>query len=224
MTSLGGWPGQDGGWSIRPGSPSPRRSPQFLRSRDGVDPCLRRRGPGPARGAGSLRSPTCWTRSTRRAGCGSSSAKNARTPGPTAVYRHRRTPLHLLCHQHQGRATRRSGLRHRRRADARTIRVAKDTGLCDLPLRAEPDLVRTRRHGVRVAGLDADARFHRARPALGPPRLGLRIFSVVGRLVCGGRRQRLGLALHRTLTLLIMSERRPTVTHHIWLVLLSGWC
>jgi len=55
-------------------------------------------------------------------------------------------------------------LRHRRRARCEDrIRIAKETGLRDLPpvfLRGEPDLVRHRGAGIRPARLDGHARLH----------------------------------------------------------------
>jgi hypothetical protein len=61
-------------------------------------------------------------------------------------------------------------LRHRRARCEDRIRCAKDTGLRNLPLHGyeqNPDLVRDRRPGVRVACLDADARPDRHCPPVG---------------------------------------------------------
>jgi hypothetical protein len=90
-------------------------------------------------------------------------------------------------------------LRHRPRARCEDrIRCAKDTGLRNLAparLRPEPDLVRDRGASVRTARLHADARIHRRGPPLGTRRLQLRIFTCAGRIVRGGRRLRLRLAV-----------------------------
>ena len=60
--------------------------------------------------------------------------------------------------------------------------------------RAEPDLVRDRRPGLRAAGLDPDARPDRDRPPLGTQAPAAAALRLAGRLASSGRRLRLRLA------------------------------
>jgi hypothetical protein len=155
-----------------------------------------------ARARGSRRSPACRTCPPGLPGCGSSCARNARTPGAqlrfTGIDGHRFTCF----------ATSTTGgqladleLRHRRRARCEDrIRNAKDTGLRNLPL-----------HGFAqnqiwceivalacelLAWMQMLAFAGRAR-RWEPRRVRLRIFTCAGRIVRGGRRLRLRLAANR---------------------------
>jgi hypothetical protein len=162
--------------------------------RRGADARLRRRRPGPA---------GCLGRGDHRhAGpvilaCGDAGDRPQGTPAPrrpAAIHRHRRAPLHLLCHQHQGRQLADLELRHRRRARCEDrIRNAKDTGLRNLPLHGYEQnqvwseivaLACELLAWMQMLALTGPARRRE------PKRVRLRIFSIAGRLVRGGRRLR----------------------------------
>jgi hypothetical protein len=150
--------------------------------------------------------------------------KECRTPGPTAVWAP--APANTASsayHRHEGRTARRSGLRHRRRAAART--GAPRTPACAICPYARTRSGASSPSCVRAAGLDADARFtgpgRRWDPTPGAADLLRRpADSSAAAAACG--------SAWPTLTLLIMSERRPIGTRTIsvgaaiWLVLLSG--
>ena len=119
--------------------------------------------------------------------------------------RSRRTAFHLLRHGRQGRTARRAAdleLRHRRlgpvRGPVHRIRCAKDTGLRNLPLHefAQNQI------WCEIIAMACELLAWLQMPAftgharrLEPKRLRLGIFAAAGRLVCGGRRLRLRLAV-----------------------------
>jgi hypothetical protein len=166
-----------------------------------------RRMPGPrlttqtsrsGTGPGSRTSPACWTCPPGRPGCGSSSARSARTRGRSCGHRPRRAPVHRVRHRRQERPARGPGTAAPPPGPLRgPIRCAKDTGLRNLPsegVRPQPASVRDRGPGLRAAGLDPAARPGGEARRWEPRRLRLRLFAVAGRLVRGGRRLRLRLA------------------------------
>ena len=134
-----------------------------------------------------------------RPGCGSSSARSARTPARSCG-----SPTSTATGSPPSPPTRRSGqladleLRHRRRARCEDrIRCAKDTGLRNLPLKGFAQnqvwceivaLACELLAWTQMLALAGDARRWE------PKRLRLRLFSVAGRLARGGRRLRLRLA------------------------------
>jgi hypothetical protein len=122
-------------------------------------------------------------------------------PGrPAAVHRPRRAPVHLFCHRTRGGQLADLELRHRLRARCEDrIRAAKDTGLRNLPLHSYAanqiwtELVAMACEllaWMQMLALPGQARRWE------PKRLRLRIFTVAGRLVRGGRHRRLRLATH----------------------------
>jgi len=119
---------------------------------------------------------------------------------PAAVHRPRRAPVHRLRHRRQARPARRPGtaVAARARCEDR-IRNAKDTGLRNLPLKgfAQNQL------WCEIVALACELLAWTQMLALAgparrwePKRLRLRLLSVAGRLVRGGRRLRLRLAEH----------------------------
>ena len=60
-------------------------------------------------GLGSRTSPACWTCPPGRPGCGSSSARSARTRGRSCGHRPRRAPVHRVRHRRQERPARGPG-------------------------------------------------------------------------------------------------------------------
>ena len=126
--------------------------------------------------------------------------QGAPAPGrAAAVHRHRRAPVHLPSPPTPGRAsspTWNCGTGRRARCEDR-IRCAKDTGLRNLPLKGFAQnqlwceivaLACELLAWTQMLALAGDARRWE------PKRLRLRLFSVAGRLVRGGRRLRLRLA------------------------------
>ena len=125
--------------------------------------------------------------------------EGAPAPGrAAAVHRHRRAPVHLPGHRREARPARRPGTAAPAAGQVRGPDPVRQGHRAAEPapqgLRAEPALVRDRRPGLRAAGLDADARPRRRARRWEPKRLRLRVFTVAGRLVRGGRRLRLRLA------------------------------
>ena len=149
-------------------------------------------------GPGSRTSPACWTCPPGRPGCGSSSARSARTRGRSCGHRPRRAPFSAFATDARKGQLADLELRHRRRVRCEDrICCAKDTGLRNLPsegVRPQPALVRDRGPGLRAAGLYPAARPGGEARRREPRRLRLRLFAVAGRLVRGGRRLRLRLA------------------------------
>ena len=150
-------------------------------------------------GRGSRTSPACWTWTAGPAGCGSSSARSARTPArscgsPTSTG----TGSPAFATDAKRGQLADLELRHRRRARCEDrIRCAKDTGLRNLPLKgfAQNQL------WCEIVALACELLAWTQMLALAgtarrwePKRLRLRLFSVAGRLARGGRRLRLRLA------------------------------
>jgi hypothetical protein len=148
---------------------------------------------------GSRTSPACSICPPGQPGCGSSSARSARTPGAqlrfTDAGGHRFTAFAT--------GTKRGQLadlelRHRRRARCEDrIRGAKDTGLRNLPLKGFAQ----NQIWCEIAALACELLAWTQMLALTgtarrrePKRLRLRIFAVAGRLASSGRRLRLRLA------------------------------
>ena len=173
MTSWPGSPSRAGGWPTRSGSPSPRTS-RTPSSRSppapGPPPMTPTARSGPA--PGSRRSPACWTWRPGRAGMRVIVRKERPHPGAqlrfTDIDGHRFTAFATST---KGGQLADLELRHRRRATVRGPDPLRQGHRAAQPapagLHAEPDLVRDRRHGLRTAGLDADARPGRPRPPLG---------------------------------------------------------
>ncbi len=147
---------------------------------------------------GSPTSPACSTFPPGRPGCGSPSARNARTPGAAAVHRldgHRFTALATDARKASSPTWK---LRHRHRARCEDrIRCAKDTGLRNLPLKGFAQ----NQVWCEIVALACELLAWMQMLALAgtarrwePRRLRLRLFAVAGRLVRGGRQLRLRLA------------------------------
>ena len=200
MTSSPGSPGRAGGWPTRSGSPSPTtsRTPSSPSPTGSGNPPMTpaaRSGPAP----GSPRSPACWTCRPGRRGCGSSSARNARTPARSCG-----SPTSTATGSPAFATSTKDGqladleLRHRRRARCEDrIRCAKDTGLRNLPLHGFTQnqiwceivaLACELLAWMQMLALDGPARRWE------PKRLRLRLFTCAGRIVRGGRRLQLRLA------------------------------
>ena len=167
--------------------------------RDGLDAGLRRGRAGPGRRLGRGHHRAAGPVRPGRPGCGSSSARSARTPGRSCG-----SPTSTGTGSPPSPPTRSKGqladleLRHRRRARCEDrIRCAKDTGLRNLPLKGFAQnqlwceivaLACELLAWTQLLALTGTARRWE------PKRLRLRLFSVAGRLVRGGRRLRLRLA------------------------------
>ncbi len=121
-------------------------------------------------GPGPRTSPVGWTCPPGRPGCGSSSARSARTRGRSCGHRPRRAPVHRVRHRRQERPARGPGtaapppgpLRGPLRQGHQAAEPAAEG------VRPQPALVRDRGPGLRAAGLDPAAR-RGGRPAGGSP-------------------------------------------------------
>ena len=104
-----------------------------------------RSGPAP----GSPSSPACWTWRLAEGDAGHRPQGTPAPRRPAAVHRHRRPPVHLLRHQHQGRAARRPGTTPPPPGPVRGPDPLRQGHRPAQPaparLRPEPDLVRDRR-------------------------------------------------------------------------------
>jgi hypothetical protein len=109
-------------------------------------------------GPGPRTSPVGWTCPPGRPGCGSSSARSARTRGRSCGHRPRRAPVHRVRHRRQERPARGPGTAApppgplREKAWLRQGHRAAEPAAEGV--RPQPALVRDRGPGLRAAGLD----------------------------------------------------------------------
>jgi len=166
---------------------------------------------------GGRSSPACWTWPAGRRGCGSSSARNARTrAGPAGT-----SPISASTASAHSRRAAGSSLAERPSSPAST-RAAKDTGLRNIPLHGYA----ANQIGAELVAMACEFLAWMQMLALPSParrwepkRLRLRIFTVAGRIT--PRRPAATASPHRTLALGHPDHRRLHPPPRPWLRLTS---